>query len=99
MIKIIETFFGSQLEICGSRKDILEDLTNIVRGLYEKDFDKEELLDAVKKGFEEDPTIKSVDGDKVSDEDIHEAVGKVLDSVTEAFDKIVGDLKKKGEEE
>ena len=75
MIKIDKKFYGSEVSIDGTYKEIIKDFENITRALVYNGFDKEDIRNALVDGFYVDPDCTPVDGSTVSDDDIK----KVLD--------------------
>lgn len=75
MIKIDKKFYGSEVNIDGTYKEIIKDFENIARALVYNGFDKDDIRKALVDGFYEDPDSTPVDGNTVSDDDIK----KVLD--------------------
>lgn len=83
MIKIDKKFYGSEVNIDGTYKEIIKDLENIIRALVYNGFDKEDLRKALVDGFYVDPECTPVDGRTVSDNDIKKIIHESLDEPIE----------------
>lgn len=74
IITVDKTFYGSEVRIDGTYLEIIKGFEDIVRALVYNGFEKDDIRTALVDGFYEDPDRTPIDGNKVTDKDIHKAI-------------------------